>query len=343
MTTTTLRTGITVEYEISGAGLPPPVLLLHAWTESQRAFDRLRPLLPGALQVISFDQRGHGGSDKPGGGYDLTTIVDDVLAFLEALDLPPAVVVGSSSGGYVAQQLAVAHPERVAGLALVGAPRSLQGRPPFLDEIAQLTDPIDPAWMRASIEWFPRFQPVPDWYIDDRVQDGLACPAHSCLGTLLGLIDAVPPTQVGTISVPTVILWGERDDLLPRVDADLLQEAIPDSRLVMLPDTGHLVLWEQPARVASEVMSLIERVRALSLASWSGELGRQPTHTPGVGSPVDGDDSSGDVAGGVRHEEGDDRGNLLGASRVASSGSSRPTRSLRPRTARVLRWPPFPR
>lgn len=264
MTTTTLRTGISVEYEVSGSGPAPPVMLVHAWAESLRVFDRLRPLLPETLHIVAVDQRGHGRSDKPAAGYDLATVTDDVLALLEELDLPPAVVVGTSSGGYVAQQLAVAHSERVAGLVLVGAPRSLQGRLPILDEVAQLTDPIDPAWMRASLEWFPRFQPVPDWYIDDRVQDGLACPAHAHLGTLLGLTGAVPPTQVGTIAVPTVIMWGERDDLLPRADASLLNAAIPDSRLVMLPDTGHLVLWEQPAQVASEVMSRIGRIRGSS-------------------------------------------------------------------------------
>jgi rifampin ADP-ribosylating transferase len=256
-----LRTGITVAYELSGSVSAPPVLLVHAWAESSGVFDRLRPLLPKSLMVVTFDQRGHGASDKPGTGYDLPTVADDALALLEVLDLPPTVVVGTSSGGYVAQQLAVAHPERVAGLVLVGAPRSLQGRPPFLDEVAQLTDPIDPEWMRASLEWFPRFQQVPDWFVDDRVQDGLACPARVHMSSLLGLIDAVPPTQVGTITAPTVIIWGERDALLPRADADLLHAAIPDSRLVVLSDTGHLVLWEQPAQVASEVMSLIERVR----------------------------------------------------------------------------------
>lgn len=262
MSTVTLRTGITVAYESTGSVLAPPVLLMHAWAESLRVFDRLRPLLPKSLTVVAFDQRGHGGSDKPRTGYDRPTVADDALALLEVLDLPPAVVVGTSSGGYVAQQLAVEHPERVAGLVLVGAPRSLQGRPPFLDEVAQLTDPIDPAWMRASLEWFPRFQPVPDWFIDERVQDGLACPAHAQIGTLLGLIDAAPPTQVGAITAPSVIMWGERDELLPRADADLLHATIPDSRLVMLADTGHLVLWEQPAQAASEVVSLIERVRA---------------------------------------------------------------------------------
>lgn len=261
MAGTALRTGISVRYESSGLGDGPPLLLLHAWGESLRVFDRLRPLLEASSNVVTLDQRGHGGSDKPEQGYDLATAADDVVALMDALDLPPVVLVGSSSGGYVAQQVAVTYPDRVAGLVLVGAPRSLHGRPAFADEVEALTDPIDPEWVRASLEWFPRFQPVPAWYLDDRVQDGLECPARAMVGVLHGLIEAVPPTEAGRISAPTTIVWGGRDDLLPRDDADRLHAAIAGSRLVVLPDTGHLVLWEQPEQVAAEVLSLVARLR----------------------------------------------------------------------------------
>ena len=69
---------------------------------------------------------------------------------------------------------------------------------------------------------------VPDWYIDARVGDGMKMPAR-----------------------------GERDELLPRADGDALAVAIPGSRLVDYPDTGHLVLWEQPARVASDLTAFV--------------------------------------------------------------------------------------
>jgi pimeloyl-ACP methyl ester carboxylesterase len=260
-----LRTGVTLRYETTGPILAPPIVLLHAWAESLRVFDRLRPLLPSTVRVISADQRGHGQSDKPADGYGLDSVADDTVALIEALGLPPAVLVGTSSGGYVAQQVAVTHPERVAGLVLVGAPRSLRGHPPFLDEVIQLEDPIDAGWVRASLEWFPRFQEIPDWFMDDRVQDGVDCPTRALLGTLLGLVEASPPTEIGSIGAPTTILWGARDDLLPRDDADRLHAAIPGSRLVVYPDTGHLVLWEQPRRVASDVISLLRLLR------WIGE------------------------------------------------------------------------
>jgi rifampin ADP-ribosylating transferase len=176
-----LRTGLSVRYASTGADAGPPIVLLHAWGESLRVFDRLRPLLPAGSPVLAYDQRGHGHSDKPPDGYGLGAFAADVIAFLDAFGLPRAVLVGTSSGGYVAQQVAVTHPDRVAGLVLVGAPRSLQGQPPFLEEVAQLTDPIDAGWVRESLEWFPRFHDIPAWYIDDRVQDGVDCPAHAFL------------------------------------------------------------------------------------------------------------------------------------------------------------------
>jgi rifampin ADP-ribosylating transferase len=204
-----------------------------------------------------MDQRGHGGSEKPAEGYSLAGLASDVTAFLDALSVPAAVLVGSSSGGYVAQQVAVSSPERVRGLVLVGAPRSLRGRPSFADEVDRLTDPIDRAWVKQSLAWFPRFHDIPEWYIEARVDDGVQVPARVWRQALGGLTEATPPTEVGIIDAPTLIIWGGRDEVLPRTDRDALASAIPGSRLVVYPDAGHLVLWEEPARIASDLTKFV--------------------------------------------------------------------------------------
>ncbi len=252
-----LGTGVDVSYVAQGDPSGVPVVLLHAWGESLGCFDRLTPLLPATIRALAMDQRGHGDSDKPTEGYSLTDFAGDVTAFLDAMGLPSAVLVGSSSGGYVAQQVAISSPERVRGLVLVGAPRSLRGRPSFADEVDRLTDPINRAWVKESLTWFPRFHDVPEWYIEDRVDDGVQMPARVWRQALAGLTEATPPTEAGTIHTPTLIIWGERDELLPRADGDALAAAIPGSRLVVYPDTGHLVLWEQPARIASDLTAFV--------------------------------------------------------------------------------------
>ncbi|MHC6591536.1 alpha/beta fold hydrolase [Arthrobacter sp. C152] len=259
-----LRTGITVPClardtiqdhgnDDDGA---TPLLLLHAWGESRRSFDRLIPLLAGR-RIYAPDLRGQGDADKPAEGYSLAEQAEDAAAILDALGVPRAAVVGSSSGGYVAQQLAAVHPGRVAALVLAGSPLSLQGRPAFADEVDALTDPLDEAWVRDSLSWFPLHHDVPAWYIEDRIRDGLKMPAHAWKGILGGLCAATPPTESGTIHTPTLMLWGGEDTVLPRQDQETLAARIPGAVLKVYPGTGHMVLWECPERVAADTISFL--------------------------------------------------------------------------------------
>jgi pimeloyl-ACP methyl ester carboxylesterase len=248
-----LTTGATLAFEDQGDPAGPAVLLLHAWLESRRSFDRLTPLLPASHRVLAFDQRGHGEADKPADGYDLDTLASDVVAFLDAMGLASVVLAGSSSGGYVAQQVALRNPNRVAGLVLIGAPRTLQGRPPFADQIDRIADPVDPVWVTEFLTWFPLCHEVPDWYVQDRIREAARIPAAVWQATLEGLTTSPPPTSLGTICTPTLILCGDRDGLLAHEDQIALAETIPNSQILVYQGVGHLVLWEQPERVATDI------------------------------------------------------------------------------------------
>jgi pimeloyl-ACP methyl ester carboxylesterase len=254
----TLSTGVTLPYVSVGPASAMPVLLLHAWGESRRSFAQLMAALPDSVHAVAMDLRGHGEADRPSTGYSLTEFADDVVAFMDSVGLPSAVLLGSSSGGYVAQQVAVAHPHRVSGLVLVGSPRDLHDRPSFADEVEALSDPVDAAWVRESLTWFPRFHRVPEWFIEDRVRDGVLLPARVWRDTFYGLCNAQPPTDVATITAPTLIVWGEQDQLLSREQQEQLAGAIAGSRLLAYESTGHLVLWEQPDRVARDLTDFVE-------------------------------------------------------------------------------------
>ncbi|MFJ5954503.1 alpha/beta fold hydrolase [Paenarthrobacter sp. NPDC092416] len=256
-----LRTGIRVPCFVQGhlggnddGGAP--LLLLHAWGESRGSFDRLIASLQPRV-LVAPDLRGHGGADKPEEGYSLVEVAEDVAAVLDALQIPRAHVLGSSSGGYVAQQLAVTHPDRVASVVLVGAPLSLHSRPPFADEVDALTDPVSEEWVRESLSWYRLLHTVPAGYIEDRVHDALAMPASVWKASLRGLYEAVPPTEAGSTAVPTLILWGAHDHLVPRHHQQTLAGRIPGSLLTIYQDTGHLVLWESPERVAQDVETFL--------------------------------------------------------------------------------------
>jgi rifampin ADP-ribosylating transferase len=112
--------------------------------------------------------------------------------------------------------------------------------------------------VRQSLTWFPRFQQVPESYVEDRVRDGAGIPAHVWRETFHGLCTAAPPTDTATISAPTLIVWGDRDELLTREQQEDLAGAIPGSQFVVYRNTGHLVLWEQPERVARDLTTFVE-------------------------------------------------------------------------------------
>ena len=256
----TLPTGVTVPVTEQGDPTGPVLVLLHAWAEATGSFDRLVPRFPRWLRVVAFDQRGHGEASRPSDGYRLMDFANDVAAVLDHLGIERATLLGSSSGGYVAQQVARLHPLRVSGLVLVGAPHSLRTRLPFADEVEALRDPVDPGWVRASLSWFPLYARVPEWYLRDRVQDGLQVPALVWRKTFQGLVEAEPPTLRQKLRGPGLVIWGAHDRTLSRASQEALVRSIENSSLLVYEDTGHLVLWEQPGRVANDATRFMETV-----------------------------------------------------------------------------------
>jgi rifampin ADP-ribosylating transferase len=253
-----LATGITTA--VTDEGEPTadaPVLLLHGWAGSRRSFAPLLPLLARHARALAVDLRGHGDADKPPTGYDLATQAGDVVATLDALGIGRAVLVGASSGGYLAQQVAVSAPERVAGLVLAGAPQDLRARPPFADDLAQVTDPVDPDWVRRFIAGFTDLERLPSWYVDVLVEDALRLPAPIWTVSFLGFHRSQPPTELGVITAPTLVISGGRDGLLGREQTDALLSAIPGAEWIEYEETGHLVLEEQPARLAADVVAFL--------------------------------------------------------------------------------------
>lgn len=252
-----LATG--VELAVAEFGTGEAMLLLHAWGETHRSFDRLVPLLSGHLHLILADQRGVGDSAKPAGGYTFQEAVDDVVALLDALNLDTCWLLGTSSGGYLAQQVAIDHPGRVRGLILVGAPSDLQQLPrgSITDLVASFHDPVDRGDIDALNAALPLHRAVPPSFLEDQLTAALTIPRRVWQATIEGLLDAPSPIRTGSIAAPTLVLCGAQDDVLPAGQAEELADAIDGSRLRTYDGTGHLVLWEQPERVARDVVAFI--------------------------------------------------------------------------------------
>jgi pimeloyl-ACP methyl ester carboxylesterase len=123
-----LGDGIEVPYVEQGDPDGVPVVLLHAWLDSRRSFGQLMAALPERIRAFAFDQRGHGDAAKPADGYGLRDFAGDVGAFMDAVGLDAAVLVGASSGGYVAQRFAVDEPGRTLARRCSGRLAACAGR-----------------------------------------------------------------------------------------------------------------------------------------------------------------------------------------------------------------------
>ena len=194
------------------------------------------------------------------GGYEAADLVDDVAAFLDAVDLDAAVLVGSSSAADTVRRFALEHPSRTRGLVLVGAFHSFPADAPAVrelrEQIAALTDPVDPDFVCDFVAGTAG-DAVPPGFLETMVAESRRVPAHVWREMLEGLLAA--PPAAGSIDTPTLILWGDADPICSREEQDALLAAIPSAELRSYPGVGHLVHWEEPERVAADIAEFAER------------------------------------------------------------------------------------
>jgi non-heme chloroperoxidase len=240
------------------AGLP--IVLLHAFADSWRSFERVLPHLPRSIRAIAVTQRGHGDASRPPSGYRVEDFASDLLAFVDVLELEAAVLVASSSAGLTVQHFAVDHPERTLGLVFIGAPRSLRDKPvtEFVTSVSELSDPVDRSFVSELLD-ATLARPLPPDFRATLIAENLKVPARVWKATIDGLVEAVPAVESGTITAPTIIIWGDQDGFLPRSDQEALAAAIAGSQLVVYEGAGHAVQWEEPERVAADVAALAGR------------------------------------------------------------------------------------
>jgi non-heme chloroperoxidase len=257
-----LSNRLELPYVEQGDGAGSPILFVHAIADSWHAFERVLSHLPKSVRAIAVTQRGHGDASRPTSGYRPRDFAADLLAFMDALQLGAAVIVGGSSGGLVARRFAIDHPERTLGLVLMGSPFSLRDKPGAVeiwDVVSRLEDPIDAGWLREVTESII-VRPVPQSFIETLVRESLKVPARVWKATFEGLMEDESSEELDKIWAPTLILWGDRDTILPRSDQEAYATAIPRARLVIYPGAGHAFYWEEPQRVASDLVAFLEAI-----------------------------------------------------------------------------------
>ena len=261
-----LSTGVTLEYAEHGLASGMPVICLHGVTDSWRSFEPLFVHLPQTIRALGLTQRGHGRSSKPPQGYTYTDFSEDLRAFMDALHLPAAVIVGHSMGSMVAQRFAADYPERVAGLVLLGAFRTLH-RSAVIQEfwdstVSTLEDPVDPALAR-EFQVSTLAREVPPELLAMAVQESLQVPARVWREAFRGFLETRDfSAELARMPAPALIAWGDCDSYAPAADQVALRAAVPGARLIVYKGAGHALHWEDPAAFAAEISAFIAESRS---------------------------------------------------------------------------------
>jgi non-heme chloroperoxidase len=256
-----LSTRVRVEYVEQGRPGGTPVIFLHGVTDSWRSFELVLRRLPTSIHALAISQRGHGESSRPAAGYSYSDLAEDVRAFMDALGLQRAAIVGHSMGASVAQRLIVDHPERVSRLVLMSSFATIHGNPlvsEFVDgAILPLTDPIAPGFAR---EWqlSTIAQPVDPEFFETVVAETLKVPAHVWHQAFQGFLQTPDFThELAGVTVPVRLIWGDRDAYAVRADQETLLKAMPTARLVTFEGVGHAIHWEDPDRVVASLLEFL--------------------------------------------------------------------------------------
>jgi len=259
---------IDIYYEIHGSD--DPLLLINGLGYDLWMWHKMVPGLAEHFQVILFDNRGVGQTDKPEGPYTAHMLADDTAGLLEELGIPQTAVLGHSMGGFVAQALVLSHPELVSKLILsstnFGGPRHI---PVTQEALAVLTDmeadPIERLRRGIAVSTTPGFAEAHPEIIDEWVAHRVKNPilpapyqAQIAIGMALMAEEACFEHRLKNVQCPTLIMFGEHDKVVPPGNAELLAKEIPNNTVKILPNAGHFYPFDATAAAVAAVVEFLK-------------------------------------------------------------------------------------
>ncbi|MDD2920873.1 MAG: alpha/beta hydrolase [Anaerolineales bacterium] len=235
----------------------PPLILIHgaggnylSWSPQIRRMD--------AGAIYALDLSGHGRSSGAG-RRSIDEYADDVIAFMRALDISAAFIAGVSMGGAIALTLALKYTDKVLGLALLGAGAKMRVAATILETVGN-ADTFAPAVELINQNCFSAKAPPSLLELSKRqmmemrpqilLNDFLACNEFNAI------------TQLPRVLTPTLLICGAEDQMTPVKYSQFLRDAIPNARLQIIENAGHLVMLEKPDIVAELLKDFIDKIAA---------------------------------------------------------------------------------
>jgi 3-oxoadipate enol-lactonase len=239
-----------IAWKRTGAGAP--LLLIHGLGYASWGWEPVVEPLSRSFDVLLFDNRGVGGSDAPPGPYTTAEMAGDALQVLDEAGVERAHVVGTSLGGMIAQELALAAPERVDRLVLVctlpGSARSF----PMPEQTVRLMEAR--ATLREYVENSLDPDPRPELVeriLEHRVATAQPFEPWAAQAAAGAGFDAYD--RLASLTAPTLVIHGDGDVVVDPRNADLLAELIPDVRVRIYRGCGHLLMWQEPELFARDL------------------------------------------------------------------------------------------
>lgn len=258
--------GAAIAWSSDGDESSPPVLLVMGLAYPAAMWWRLVPALAERYRVLRVDNRGAGlTGDVPGAPYTIETMAGDCLAVLDEAGVDRAQVVGISMGGLISQEIALTAPERVSSLCLVATHAGTAHAVWDPDALAMLSNRGEMTVQEAAemslpfnyAAGTPRERIEQDW----AVRFPLAASPTGYLNQLAGASAWSGLERLSSLDVPTLVLHGEVDRLVPVDNGRRLAKAIPGAELVVVPDANHVLMTDQPEQVEKALLDWLDRQR----------------------------------------------------------------------------------
>jgi pimeloyl-ACP methyl ester carboxylesterase len=260
--------GLRLHVTDTGPRSAPAVILLHGFGASLQTWDEWAANLERDHRVIRYDLPGFGltGTD-PTGDYTDTRSIAVLLALMNQLHIARAAIVGNSMGGRIAWSFAADHPERVTKLVLVSpdgfaSPDAAYGVRPRVPLLMHALPYVLPSFMfRASIApaYANKATLTPSLFARYRAMMLAPGVRRAIVDRMAQQILTDPVPLLNRIQAPTLLLWGEKDGMIPFSNAADYLRALPHATLAELPGVGHLPQEEDPAESVAIVRSFLDK------------------------------------------------------------------------------------
>jgi pimeloyl-ACP methyl ester carboxylesterase len=255
-----------VKLHFSEAGQGLPVVLLHGFPLNSILWHEQQKDLSDRYRVITPDLRGHGASPAPPGVYEMATLARDVLALLDSLQIEKAAILGHSMGGYAALAAWSLASERFLSLGLIAShawadtDEGRQGRLMLAQKVATEGSQAAAAAMLPRL--FAHGRPEGDPLVEQVRQMMLATSRAAIIGSLNGMAVRLDlSASLKSIAVPTLVLAGGNDQIIPRARAEEMAALLPKATLAFIENAGHLPMLEQPAASTAAIRAFLDTVR----------------------------------------------------------------------------------